>query len=144
MGDHQYPMSAAVPAVFGFGEKPQGHGYTELEAVKPNPFYAVGESVRGHEFHYTLLRSVIAENVTFAFRVHRGHGFDGRRDGLSYRNTLACYTHVHALGTPQWAASVVTAAKRGRWAATARDPERDRRESPWVTSPTRRTLPAPR
>jgi len=119
MDHHQYPMSAAVPAVFGFGERPQGHGYVELEAVKPNPFYEVGEAVRGHEFHYTLLRSVIAENVTFAFRVRRGHGFDGRRDGLTYRNTLACYTHVHALGTPGWAPSVVEAAKRRRWAATA-------------------------
>ncbi len=122
MGHHQYPMSAAVPAVFGFGEKPQGHGYTELEAVKPNPFYEVGDPVRGHEFHYTLLRSVIAENVTFAFRVRRGHGFDGRRDGLTYRNTLANYTHVHALGTPGWASSVVAAAKRRRWATAARAP----------------------
>ena len=118
MGHHQYPMSAAVPAVFGFGERPQGHGYVELETVKDNPFYRVGEVLRGHEFHYTLLRSVIAEHVTFAFRVRRGHGYDGRRDGLTYRNVLALYTHVHALGTVGWAESVVEAARTRRWRAT--------------------------
>ncbi len=115
MGHHQYPMSAAVPAVFGFGDKPQGHGYVEIETVGANPFYRVGDVLRGHEFHYTLLRSVIAENVTFAFRVRRGHGYDGRRDGLTYRNVLASYTHVHALGTTGWAESVVSAARSRRW-----------------------------
>jgi cobyrinic acid a,c-diamide synthase len=119
MGHHQYPMSAAVPAVFGFGDRPQGHGYAEIETVKANPFYQVGEVLRGHEFHYTLLRSVIAENVTFAFRVRRGHGYDGHRDGLTYRNVLASYTHVHALGSTGWAESVVSAARSRRWRALA-------------------------
>jgi cobyrinic acid a,c-diamide synthase len=110
-----YPMSAAVPAVFGFGERPQGHGYTVLEAVKANPYYPVGETLRGHEFHYTFLRSVIAENASFAFRVQKGHGFDGRRDGLCYKNVLAMYTHIHAVGVESWAGSLVDAAIRHRW-----------------------------
>jgi cobyrinic acid a,c-diamide synthase len=119
MGHHQYPMSAAVPAVFDFGERPQGHGYAEIEAVKANPFYRVGEVLRGHEFHYTFLRSVIAENVHFAFRIRRGHGFDGTRDGLTYRNVLASYTHVHALGATGWADALVAAARSRRWSAEA-------------------------
>jgi cobyrinic acid a,c-diamide synthase len=108
----QYPMAAALPAVFAFRAKPQGHGYTVLETVGNNPFFSVGESLRGHEFHYTYMQSSAAKDLTFAFRVRRGYGLDGQRDGLCYRNVLASYTHVHALGTESWAPSVVRAAVR--------------------------------
>ena len=30
-------------------------------------------------------------------------GMNGRKDGLVFRNVLATYTHLHVLGTPQWA-----------------------------------------
>lgn len=109
----EHPMVGALPAVFAFGAKPQGHGYTALETVQNNSFYAVGESLRGHEFHYTYLQSA-SEDLTFAFRVERGHGFDGDRDGIVHRNVLACYTHVHALGTESWAPALVRAATRFR------------------------------
>jgi len=98
--------------VFGFKEKPQGHGYVTLEVVESNPFYSVGESLRGHEFHYTLVESYAKESLTFAFRVSRGFGFDGERDGMCRYNVLASYTHVHALGTGSWAPSVVRVARQ--------------------------------
>jgi cobyrinic acid a,c-diamide synthase len=113
---NEYPMVAALPAVFAFGVKPQGHGYTAVETVAPNPFYPVGQNLRGHEFHYTYLQSS-AEGLDFAFRVQRGHGFDGQHDGLCHRNLLASYTHVHALGTPGWAPALVRAATRFRGAS---------------------------
>jgi len=110
----EYAMTAALPVAFAFRDKPQGHGYTMLETVADNPFYAVGDSLRGHEFHYTYMQSTTlpADELTFAFRVRRGHGFDGQRDGLCHRNVLACYTHVHALGTESWAPALVRAAVR--------------------------------
>ena len=86
------------------------HGYTVLETVKENPFFPVGDSLRGHEFHYTYMRSSAPKGLDFAFRVRRGYGFDGQRDGLCYRNVLASYTHVHALGTESWAPSIIRAA----------------------------------
>ncbi len=110
--EQQYPMAAVLPVVFAFQKKPQGHGYAVLETVENNPFYPVGESLRGHEFHYTYMQSSSAKDLTFAFRVRRGHGFDGERDGLCSGNVLACYTHVHALGTESWAPSIVRAALR--------------------------------
>ena len=106
----RHAMAAVLPVQFAFGPKPDGHGYTVLEAVADNPFFAVGDSVRGHEFHYTYMQSSTTEDLTFAFRVRRGHGFDGRRDGLCYRNVLASYTHVHALGEQRWASRLVQAA----------------------------------
>ena len=111
-GGRQYAMAGVLPVDFNFQEKPQGHGYAVLETEQYNPFYAVGESIRGHEFHYTCIESSSAKDLTFAFRVRRGFGFDGRRDGLCSRNVLATYTHVHALGTESWAPAMVRAATR--------------------------------
>ena len=112
--DREYPMLGALPATFLFHEKMQGHGYVELETVAANPFYSVGQAIRGHEFHYTCIDATAAERLNFAFRMRRGFGFDGQRDGLLYRNTLACYTHVHALGVESWAPALVQAAMRFR------------------------------
>ena len=108
----EYPMVGALPVVFAFQQKPQGHGYTALETVAENPFYPVGHSLLGHEFHYTYMQSSTSSELRFAFKVLRGHGFDGQHDGLCQGNVLACYTHVHALGTEIWARSLVEAAVR--------------------------------
>ncbi|HUT11263.1 MAG TPA: cobyrinate a,c-diamide synthase [Thermoguttaceae bacterium] len=112
--EREYAMAGVLPVDFLFHQKLQGHGYAVLETVENNPFYAVGETLRGHEFHYTCIEPSAAEGLTFAFKVRRGHGFDGRRDGLCRYNVLACYTHVHALGTESWAPSLIRAAKRFR------------------------------
>jgi len=112
MGEQRHRMCGAVPASYAFGERPNGHGYSILETTGPNPFFPVGTALRGHEFHYTFLTAAALERVSFSFDVRKGHGFDGRHDGLCYRNTLASYTHVHALGTSHWAPSLVRAAAR--------------------------------
>ena len=46
-----------------------------------------------------------------AFTVSRGAGIGGQREGLLYQNVLATYTHIHALGCPQWAAALVRRAR---------------------------------
>ncbi|MFH1264464.1 MAG: cobyrinate a,c-diamide synthase, partial [Planctomycetota bacterium] len=112
--EKEYAMAGVLPVVFVFREKPQGHGYAVLETVQDNPFYSVGESLRGHEFHYTSIEPSRAKDLRFAFRVRRGYGFDGQHDGLCSGNVLASYTHVHALGTEIWAPSLVRAAVRFR------------------------------
>lgn len=106
-----YPMCGALPAVFGFGPKPQGHGYSEVEVVECTPFYRTGERIRGHEFHYSHLLDLDEKKVSLAFRVLRGFGMDGARDGICRNNTLATYCHIHALGTVGWAGSLVEAGR---------------------------------
>ena len=117
--EQQYAMAGVLPVEFVFHHKARGHGYAVLETVEENPYYRVGDSLRGHEFHYTCMASPAAEDLTFVFRVRRGYGFDGRRDGLCHGNVLACYTHVHALGVESWAPSMVQAAVRFKSRATA-------------------------
>ncbi|MEW6667732.1 MAG: cobyrinate a,c-diamide synthase [Thermodesulfobacteriota bacterium] len=110
LGERRYPMVGAVPYDFVLEEKPQGHGYTVLEATEPNPYFPVGEVLRGHEFHYS--RAVVRGSgpIHTAFKVLRGHGLDGGRDGLCRKNLLATYTHLHAGGNSLWGRSLLQAA----------------------------------
>jgi cobyrinic acid a,c-diamide synthase len=39
--------------------------------------------------------------------MQRGVGITRDKDGICYKNVLATYTHIHALGTPHWAQSLV-------------------------------------
>jgi cobyrinic acid a,c-diamide synthase len=39
--------------------------------------------------------------------MEKGTGLLNRMDGICYKNILASYTHIHALGTPAWAEAMV-------------------------------------
>ncbi|OCC16467.1 Cobyrinic acid A,C-diamide synthase [Dissulfuribacter thermophilus] len=93
-----YPMVGAIDYDFLVEKRPQGHGYSILKVERPTPFYEEGFTLKGHEFHYsrpikinTLQKSVLSCSVM------RGHGFDGKEEGVLYKNLFATYTHVHAL-----------------------------------------------
>jgi cobyrinic acid a,c-diamide synthase len=98
-----YPLANIFPIVFGFHRKPQGHGYTLLEVEEENPLFPKGTRLKGHEFHYAGMRDWEEETLRFACRVERGYGFDGRREGLCYKNAYATFSHLHALGESHWA-----------------------------------------
>lgn len=109
-----YPMVGAIPLQMVLEEKPQGHGYTILEVTKQNPFYAVGEVLKGHEFHYTRAIIKESEDIDLVFKVRRGYGIDGERDGVCKRNLLATYSHMHARGTPRWGEGLFKAAVQSK------------------------------
>ena len=98
-----YPMVEALPIDFRLEKKPQGHGYTELEVVNTNPFYPVGTTLKGHEFHYSRVTRFDLSPESLAFTMKRGAGILDRKDGVCYKNILATYSHVHAIGAPEWA-----------------------------------------
>ena len=102
-----YPMAGVLPVTFDFYSRPQGHGYTVVTVVNENPFYAVGSEIRGHEFHYSRVLKWSGDENDLVFRMQRGVGITRDKDGICYKNVLATYTHIHALGTPQWAPALV-------------------------------------
>jgi cobyrinic acid a,c-diamide synthase len=102
-----YPMCDVLPIDFGFHKRPQGHGYTAVTVDGGNPYFAVGTELKGHEFHYSYVKTKRGGDLRFAFSMRRGTGLMDGRDGACYKNVLATYTHIHALGTPEWAPSVV-------------------------------------
>ncbi|UCD77398.1 MAG: cobyrinate a,c-diamide synthase [Desulfobacterales bacterium] len=104
---HSHPMVGILPVTFDFYKRPQGHGYTVVQVVAENPYYDVGSEIRGHEFHYSRVSKLEGEKCDLVFRMQRGEGIEKDRDGIVYKKVLATYTHVHALGTPQWARALV-------------------------------------
>jgi cobyrinic acid a,c-diamide synthase len=105
-----YPMVGVFPLETRLFQKPQGHGYMQSVVTTPNPFFPLGASLSGHEFHYS--RCMDREAVgSFVFQVQRGHGMGAGWDGALFRNCLAGYTHIHALGNPDWAIRFTDAAR---------------------------------
>lgn len=101
----RHAMVGAIPGDVVMHRRPVGRGYVELveTAAAPWPRRADGDArVRAHEFHYSSLENLDPE-VRFAWRVTRGHGIDGRHDGLVHRNVLASYTHLRSVGGCDWA-----------------------------------------
>jgi cobyrinic acid a,c-diamide synthase len=84
----------------------------DAEVVGENPFFAQGGKIRGHEFHHSKLD--VQGHVRFAYRLNRGHGIHAGEDGIIYKNLFASYTHIHALGIPEWAPSFVSLAGKRR------------------------------
>ena len=111
LGENVYPMTGVLPVVFGFSKKPQGHGYTVVLVEKKNPFFPVGTELRGHEFHYSSVLECGGDDRHLVFSMKKGAGFAANKDGLCYRNVLATYTHIHALGVPEWAEALVRNAR---------------------------------
>jgi len=112
-----YPMAGVFPLATTLCARPQGLGYAEAMVVAENPFHPVGQILKGHEFHYS--RCLAQSNFTgqgekpgFALRMERGAGMMEGLDGVILDNTFAAYTHIHALGTPHWAANFVREAAK--------------------------------
>jgi cobyrinic acid a,c-diamide synthase len=103
-------MVGVLPAEVEIHSKPQAHGYAMVEVTEKNPLFPVGLKFWGHEFHHSAL--VTSEDLKFAYRLLRGSGIDGKNDGIIYKNVFAAYTHLHALGVPQWAEALVSLASQ--------------------------------
>jgi len=112
--EQSYPMVGALPFTVLLEKKPQGHGYTIFTVDQPNPYFPVGTTIRGHEFHYSRIIAEDQENLNLVFQLERGHGITGKRDGICHKNVLATYSHIHALGAPTWAPALVRQARQYR------------------------------
>jgi cobyrinic acid a,c-diamide synthase len=82
--------------------RPQGHGYVAATVTRANPIFPEGRQIRGHEFHNSRLVDVTGD-LELAYRLERGKGVGRGHDGVTYRNVLASYTHLHAAAAPGWA-----------------------------------------
>ena len=105
-----YPMVGALPLVFSLEKRPQAHGYTIIEVQNDNPFFKKGASFKGHEFHYSKVIDINEEEISMAFKMKRGKGIKDGLDGICYKKVLATYTHLHALGCPEWADGMIKCA----------------------------------
>jgi cobyrinic acid a,c-diamide synthase len=105
--EEEFPLVGVFPIRFEMSARPQAHGYTIFHVEKDNAFYSPGTEVKGHEFRYSKILEWQGSVDQLVLKMVRGQGFKNGRDGLTYKNVLALYTHVHADGTPEWAGNFV-------------------------------------
>mgnify|MGYP001626152018 CR=1 FL=1 len=102
--EKRYPMSNVLPIKFMVERLPQGHGYVIAKVKEKNPYFELGICIKGHEFHYSRpLEIKINKDMKFVFELEKGAGFDGKVDGILYKNLFATYTHIHIFSVKCWA-----------------------------------------
>ncbi|WP_226040935.1 cobyrinic acid a,c-diamide synthase [Natrinema sp. DC36] len=86
-------MAGILPADVTMHDRYQALDHVELEATEETLTAAAGETIRGHEFHYSS--ADVDGDARFAFETVRGDGIDGDHDGLTEYESLGTYVHVH-------------------------------------------------
>jgi cobyrinic acid a,c-diamide synthase len=99
-------MVGAVPADIVMHARPVGRGYVHLRETGRSPWpqgpARDAPPIRAHEFHYSSVEN-LPPGVEFAYEVERGHGIDGRHDGIVRKNLLASYAHLRDVAGNHWA-----------------------------------------
>jgi cobyrinic acid a,c-diamide synthase len=102
-GSDTHEMVGFIPANTVMHATPQGRGLVVLEETGASPWPSAGEAaasgsglrIPAHEFHYAALEQ-LDPATRFAYRVVRGHGIDGRHDGIVKDNVLANFCHLRS------------------------------------------------
>ena len=92
----QYPMVGALPVVSSMSGRRLHLGYREVAAAADGPLLRAGETVRGHEFHW----SVLQESPDAAGAAYRVINQDGRPEGFRAGSVWASYIHIHLGSRP--------------------------------------------
>ncbi len=122
-----YKMVGVISSEISISEKPEGHGYVVARVINKNPFFSVGLTLRGHEFHHS--NPLPTGPLQFAYQIERGKGIAERKDGIVFKNLFASYVHLHALGTPEWAKGFVALASKAKESARNDYPGNDKSSS---------------
>lgn len=122
----RHEMVGVIPADAVMGERPQGRGLVRIEetADAPWPGGRPGKAAPAHEFHYARLEN-IAPDLRYAYRMQRGYGVDGGRDGIVIGNMLASFTHLRDTSRLRWTerfVAFIRARKTQMDAAGGREP----------------------
>ncbi len=110
-------MVGALPCDVEMTVKPAGMGYVSLEATNACGWFKPETVVKCHEFHHSSLVNIDSD-FNYAWKVLRGVGITGDRDGIVYKNVMASYAHLHHCGYPDWAKNFVAHVKRVGRSAT--------------------------
>ena len=114
-------MVGALPADIVMHARPVGRGYVHLRetgrGLWPAPWSGDTELIRAHEFHYSSVEN-LAPDTRFAYDVERGHGIDGRHDGIVHKNLLASYAHLRDVAGNRWARRFVEFIRRCKYSVS--------------------------
>ncbi|TQR99472.1 cobyrinate a,c-diamide synthase [Paenibacillus ottowii] len=100
---HTYHMAGVIPSDVRMQEKRAALGYREATALQDCLLLEAGETIRGHEFHYSVMSyDESAAPYPFAYQTKGMRGLQS--EGFAKGNLLAAYTHIHLASLPKAAA----------------------------------------
>jgi cobyrinic acid a,c-diamide synthase len=100
--ERPYQMVGAIPGDVHMHDRPVGRGYVRLKETGNGPWQEKPvDDIAAHEFHYSTLDN-LPDDLIYAYEVKRGHGVDGKRDGIVHKNLLASYTHLRSTRNFSW------------------------------------------
>ncbi|NWF78712.1 MAG: cobyrinate a,c-diamide synthase [Chloroflexi bacterium] len=89
-------------------------GYRTVRAQTDTWLWQTGETVRGHEFHYSVWEGRPTDLPPLYTCLPDAFRTDERPEGAHWKQILASYVHIHWLAYPALAARFVAAAKAFR------------------------------
>ncbi len=70
-------------------------GYREITLKEDSIAGKTGDRMRGHEFHYSVIRKGSGATDRRVYSVKDGSGLSLEEEGYRFKNTLASYIHLH-------------------------------------------------
>ena len=94
-----YPMVGLIPELCRMEKRLQTVGYVEAKALGDNVLCVAGESLRGHEFHFSRMEADSStEERQSAFRITKNRTGAQYPAGFAGQNIVASYLHMHFAG----------------------------------------------
>jgi cobyrinic acid a,c-diamide synthase len=90
----EYPMAGIIPAAVRIDTPRLSLGYRTVKALADGPLLTKGQTVRGHEFHWSVLSA--GTDGMNAYRVEE----TGHAEGFRTGSVLASYIHLHLAAQP--------------------------------------------
>ena len=104
----RYPMTGCFPFSAQMYSRMKALGYREITLTKDTIIGPSGQTIRGHEFHYSELNKS-ESNMDTVYRLTDRVGVHKPPEGYYTNRTLGSYTHLHFGSQPQVAQHFVTA-----------------------------------
>jgi cobyrinic acid a,c-diamide synthase len=116
MGDTEgtvFPMTGCLPFGTRMLDRLKALGYREITQTRETVLGPAGQTMRGHEFHYSTIADGAMDGAG-AYRTTDRSGMDRAAEGLVAGQTLGSYVHLHLGSCPQAAQHFVIACRRWR------------------------------
>lgn len=105
-----WPMANVIPGHSVMGKRLTRFGYCEARATQQTLLAAPGETLRGHEFHYSDFTTQ-TDAVLDCHKTRDGEVLKRWQGGWQVGNTFASYLHLHFAQRPQMLNHWFTAAR---------------------------------
>ena len=95
----QYPLAGLIAENCLMEQRLQTVGYVEATALVDNVLCQAGETLRGHEFHFSRMEPAdSAQSSQAAFQITKNRTGLSAPGGFAVANLVASYLHIHFAG----------------------------------------------